>query len=282
MGNTDPFVVENGGAIVIPRGYFPGMGNRSGNGSLHTLTFGVTHEECAQELRKIAREAGVRTRSFRQMSATEVARATGLTNAQAGRAKERETGEVFRFLGASPRKIRSFCQLACRRGFSVRRGGRFWHFSSGCDKGLACSVLTDLYQLAWRKRVHTIAVGDSPNDLLMLQLADSPILMPRPDGTFDQEITARIPEIARASNTPSQGWGLAVLRALRGVDVASRNSDDPGARRPARGQLRTANVGTPSGRRGVRLRPKSGGQKVSRRKRPKSLLRDSNAERNGA
>ena len=278
MGNHDPFVVENGGAIVIPRGYFPGMGNRSGKGDLHTLTFGVPHEECARELRKLARQTGVQVRGFRQMSIAEIARSTGLTKDEVRRAKERETGEVFTFLGASQAKIRSFSQLAYQRGFSVRRGGRFWHFASGCDKGLACSVLTDLFQLSWGQQVHTIALGDSPNDLLMLQLADSPILMPLLDGSFDKEITARIPSIARASKTASQGWGAAVFRALRVSKKPAHRAEHKSslqARTEGAGRAKTR---TESAHRG-RSRTKVNSRKTSRRKQPASLRKNSNAER---
>lgn len=282
MGNRDPFVVENGGAIVIPRGYFPGMGNRSGNGDLHTLTFGVPHEECARELHTLARQTGVQLRGFRQMSIAEIARSTGLTKDEVRRAKERETGEVFTFLGASPAKIRSFCQFAYQRGFSVRRGGRFWHFASGCDKGLACSVLTDLFQLSWGKPVHTIALGDSPNDLLMLQLADSPILMPLLDGSFDQEITSRIPSITHASKTASQGWGPAVLRALRVSKQLAHPADAKRSLKTPRRRSRRVKTRTDSAHRGQRSRTKVDSRKTSRRKLPLSLRKSSNDQRSRA
>ena len=67
------------------------------------------------------------------------------------------------------------------------RGGRFWHFSGGCDKGLALSVLIGFYRVAWQARIITVALGDGGNDLSMLRLVDRPILMPKPDGHFAEE-----------------------------------------------------------------------------------------------
>jgi len=232
IGNAHPFVVENGGAIVIPAGYFGRLTGSTRNAKTSTLTLGRPYDESVRDLRTIARRAGVQVRGFHQMSPAEVARATGLSPNQARLARQRETGEPFVFRNTSPAKIRTFCRLAHNGGYSVQRGGRFWHFSAGCDKGLALSVLVDFYRLAWGSRIRTIALGDSGNDLPMLQLVDQPILMPRPDGSFDADVTSKIPGIRQAKKPGAEGWSLALLQALRGHQrcrLRPRNS----RRRPA-------------------------------------------------
>jgi mannosyl-3-phosphoglycerate phosphatase family protein len=215
IGNTHPFVVENGGAIVIPSGYFDGLTGSTRNAKYNTLTLGQPYDKSVRDLRMLARQAGVKIRGFHQMTAAEVARTTGLSPNQARMARQRETAEPFVFQNASSAKIRTFCRLADEHGYSAHRGGRFWHFSAaGCDKGLALSVLIDLYRIAWGSQIRTIALGDSGNDLPMLQLVDRPILMPKPDGSFDAEVTAKIPRIARAKDQRAETWGAAVLHAL--------------------------------------------------------------------
>jgi len=216
MGNPHPFIVENGGAIVIPAGYFPQVSPFGRNTRAFTLIMGRPYEELIHELKRIAQDTGTSVRGFHQMSDEEVARETGLTLREAHRARQRETGEPFRFRGATPAAIRRFCRRAQERGYSVLRGGRFWHFSGGCDKGLALSVLIGFYRVAWQARIITVALGDGGNDLSMLRLVDRPILMPKPDGHFAEEVLHAMPRIARAHQPGAAGWGEAVLHAVRG------------------------------------------------------------------
>jgi len=215
IGNTHPFIVENGGAIVIPGGYFPEIAPFGNKSKAFTMFIGRPYEELVRELSRIARETGAAIRGFHQMTDEEVARETGLTLREARMARQRETGEPFLFQKATPAVIRAFRRRAQQRGYSVLRGGRFWHFSGGCDKGLALSVLIGFFRTAWQSRIITIALGDSANDLPMFRLVDRPILMPKPDGTYSSEITDVIPEIARAKTPGPEGWGAALLQALR-------------------------------------------------------------------
>jgi len=225
MGNTHPFVVENGGAIVIPSGYFPEIATLGNRTKSYTLILGRPYDELVRELRRIAQEMGVSVRGFYQMTDQEVARETGLSVREAHMARQRETGEPFRFTNASSAAIRAFQRRAQERGYNVQRGGRFWHFSGSCDKGLAMSVLIGFYRMAWQTRIFTIALGDSANDLPMLRLVDRPILIPRADGTLDDDVAQAIPRIARASKPGPQGWSTALMRALQGHKGLSNNSN---------------------------------------------------------
>jgi mannosyl-3-phosphoglycerate phosphatase len=216
IGNTHPFIVENGGAIVIPAGYFRSVAPAAARAKNYTLMLGRPYEELIRGLREIAQRSGVDVCGFHQMTAEAVARATGLTLREARMAQQREAGEPFIFRNASAAGIRNFRRLAHKCGYSVQKGGRFWHFAGGHDKGLAMSALIGFYRVAWGTRIRTIALGDSGNDLLMLQLVDLPILMPKPNGSFAKEVTAKIPHVGRAKQPGSAGWGHALLQALGG------------------------------------------------------------------
>jgi predicted mannosyl-3-phosphoglycerate phosphatase (HAD superfamily) len=94
------------------------------------------------------------------------------------------------------------------------------------------SVLIGFYRMAWQTRIFTIALGDSANDLPMLRLVDRPILIPRADGTLDDDVAQAIPRISRARKPGPQGWSSALMRALQGHKGAINNSNgrSPNAR----------------------------------------------------
>ena len=226
IGNPHPFVVENGGSIVIPAGYFPEIATLGNKSRAYTLILGRPYDELVRELKRIAKETGVAIRAFHEMTDEEVAKETGLTPREAHLARQRESGEPFRFESASAAAIRAFVRRAQERGYSVHRGGRYWHFSGSCDKGLAMSVLIGFYRMAWQTRIFTIALGDSASDLSMLRLVDRPILIPAPDGSFAKEVTQAIPHLVRASKPGPPGWSAALTRVLQGRRPSASNSEN--------------------------------------------------------
>jgi hypothetical protein len=73
----------------------------------------------------------------------------------------------------------------------------------------------------------------------MLQLADSPILMPKPDGAFAEEVTLAMPIIHRANQPGPSAWGQAVLAALqRGSPRRHRLTRKKGSRKVLAAPLR--------------------------------------------
>ena len=81
LGNNDPFIVENGAAVVIPP-------HALGNAEEEVVNFGATRDRVLEVL-GAQRKRGARFTSFADMSANELAAETGLDPAAAGRAKER-------------------------------------------------------------------------------------------------------------------------------------------------------------------------------------------------
>jgi mannosyl-3-phosphoglycerate phosphatase len=201
IGSEGPLVVENGGAIV----------DRTGA----ALVLGVERARLLAELPAVAGEAGVRVRSFAEMSAAEVAALTGLRLDEAERALLREYDEPF-LVEDPPRcepDVDGRLERAARqRGLRVTRGGRFHHLCGPSDKGRALRAILD----AAPADGDVLAFGDAPNDLPLLLAATRPVVVPRPDGTLDPDLAARLPGAERAPGPGPAGWAAAVLRALAG------------------------------------------------------------------
>jgi mannosyl-3-phosphoglycerate phosphatase len=207
LRNRHPFIVENGGGIVIPAGYF-------GRHKAQRIDLGRPYPEITAALDSLAEESGIQVRGFHHLTAREVSEKTGLPLEDARLARKREYDEPFFFVRERAEDRSRFLRLARRRGFDVAKGGRFWHFFSGSDKGAAVRRLMSLYRRkagVWR----SAALGDAANDLPMLHAVDRAVLLPAPDGTFDRALLRRLTPTAVKGSAPGpEGWNEAVLSLL--------------------------------------------------------------------
>jgi mannosyl-3-phosphoglycerate phosphatase len=216
LGWRAPLVVENGGAIYVPAGYFPFTldGARRAGRSWLRLACGIERKRLQKALARAAREARLEVRGFGQMSAREVAIRTGLSLSDARRARQREFDEPFVVLGGNARRWSHFARSVRRAGMQATRGSRFFHIHGNSDKGVAVRKLTAWFRRAGGKDVLTVGLGDSPNDIPLLRAVDLPVLVARPGGRYDRETIEAVPGIRRAGGIGPNGWNRAVWKFL--------------------------------------------------------------------
>jgi mannosyl-3-phosphoglycerate phosphatase len=215
LHNTAPFVVENGGGLYIPPGLFdfPIEGATIRDG-YHVIELGLPYTRLRAGLKEIGQAVGHELRGFGDMSAEEIAERTGLSHAEASLAKQREYDEPL--LIEEPAVLSDdIRRLAEARGLHCTRGGRFYHLMGNSDKGRACRLLLDCYRRQGRRGRTTIlavGIGDSLNDLPMLAAVDRPVLVQRPDGSYDPNI--KLPNLILAPGIGPTGWNHAILQLL--------------------------------------------------------------------
>jgi mannosyl-3-phosphoglycerate phosphatase len=219
LGLCAPFVVENGGAIVVPDGSrYGGVPGAVPDNGARVARLGVERSILVQALREIGAETGLELRGFSQMTASEAAAWTGLPRHAAVFALRRQYDEPFVVMGEKGRAA-ELAAGAERRGFVVTRGGRFFHLSGRVDKGLAVRVLASCFGTGDRP-CRSVALGDAENDLSMLLAVDVPILVPRPDSSVDERLAQALPGARIAPAPGPVGWNAAVLEVLRGERTA--------------------------------------------------------------
>jgi mannosyl-3-phosphoglycerate phosphatase len=212
LRHQHPFITENGGGVFIPQGYFPRkIPGETRIARYHALTLARPYSEMVEALHELAAAAGAQVVGFHDMSVREVARNTGLSTREAELARKRDFDEPFFFAGGDATVEAGFERLARARGLEVARGGRFWHLFAGSDKGRATKKLFDLYRAGSHLRLRSAGLGDSANDLPMLQAVDMPILIPKPGGSYDSDVLEKLPAIRRAPAPGPKGWNQAVL-----------------------------------------------------------------------
>ena len=216
LNHLHPFIVENGGGLYIPKGLFDfPVEETTLRGPYQVIEIGMPYTRLRAALKEIEQRIGSPLRGFGDMSAEEVAERTGLSQPDALLAKQREYDEPFVIEGPS-RVTEEIQREIDARGLRCTRGGRFYHLMGRNDKGRACKLLIDCYRRQYRSQgdgLVLVAIGDSLNDLPMLAAVDRPVLVQKPDGSFDPEV--QLPNLIRAQGIGPAGWNRAVLDILR-------------------------------------------------------------------
>jgi len=207
LGNTDPFIVENGGAIFVPQGYFSiePPASRMDSGYL-VVELGTSYSRILSVFSRMKERLPGRLRGFSDMTVEEVARLAGLSLEEAARAKIREYDEPF-VLNDPGGKRDVVREMAESAGLSITQG-RFFHLTGDNDKGRAVRVVKDFYARAGGIDLRTIGLGDSPNDLPLLENVDFPILVQKPGGHYEPSI--RLDNLIFAPGEGPIGWCVAV------------------------------------------------------------------------
>ncbi len=213
LDNRDPFVVENGGAIFIPDGYFPfpfHFHRRSGG--YVVIELGERHERLFGELQKAIRDSWSGIRPFSTMPDEEIVRLTGVKPYQVPLMREREYDEPFLFEGKGLERLIKRLEA---KGLRVLKGGRFYHLTGRSDKGVAVQQLIQLFKRLYPS-VKSLGIGDSENDLAMLRVVDVAVLVKRYDGSYATTGLDGRRRLILTDGKGPEGWREAVMKVVGG------------------------------------------------------------------
>jgi len=187
-----PFVVENGAAIFIPK---IGLDNdwtlqaeqtqMSETSSYWVKAFAPPREHWAQLFAALKNEFPDSFTWFSDMGDEGVSKATGLDCNNARLANTRDYSEPVLWTGTSEQQA-LFISRVTAMGYKTVMGGRFLHVTTGYDKGKALLWLKEFFARQQAggghegKPVVTVALGDSGNDLDMLEAADFAVVIRSP------------------------------------------------------------------------------------------------------
>ncbi|MDJ0708729.1 MAG: HAD-IIB family hydrolase [Leptolyngbyaceae cyanobacterium MO_188.B28] len=218
MDLTDPFIVENGSGVFIPLDYdkfdLP-EGEQVENYRL--LQLGCSYVMARAGLKAIAQSLGRPLKGFGDWTVDQINALTGLSAEDAHQAKAREFTEPFR----TPKNVPTdqLKQAVQNMGFQVVVGDRFSHLiGSEAGKGRAVRQLTQLYQSTLPEGTHltTVGLGNSPNDLGMLENVEFPVIIPGAHGPHPG-LSERNWQVAPAPGP--QGWAMAVEKICQELGI---------------------------------------------------------------
>ncbi len=218
LEHHDPFIVENGAAVFVPQGLFAFPLERVRTKSFYdVIELGLPYHMLRDVLKQIEDAVETPLRGFGDLSVDDVMRLTGLSRTDATLAKMREYDEPF-LLEGPPALVAEVCRQIVTRGLRWTKGGRLYHLTGENDKGAAVELLLQCYQRQQRLsnspcRIESVGIGDSVNDGPLLAAVDHPIIVQKPDGSYDPDLHA--PRLTRAPGIGPEGWNAAVLSLLR-------------------------------------------------------------------
>lgn len=217
LDHQGPFIVENGGAVFVPGGTFDfPMERARRRASYQVIEFGTPYAMLRDVLKQIEDSVGTPLLGFGDLSVDDIMELTGLSREAALRAKLREYDEPYLVRGPETIAAEVRRQIIMR-GLQWTKGGRFFHLTGLNDKGQAALKLLHCYKRQWnldgeQHEVETVGIGDSLNDLPLLLAVDHPVLVQKPDGSYDRDID--VPQLIHAPGIGPVGWNHAILDLL--------------------------------------------------------------------
>jgi len=210
------FITENGSAIFFDEEMKINTDHRVIQcGSYNLIRLGMAYPDVLKALGKAQRETGIRVRGFSGMSPAEIANYTGLDLDSAERARHREFSEPFLFCGSS-HELQTLISALGDHGLTCTRGGRFWHALGRCDKGMAARVTREIFATSFPSTSWiTVGLGDSPNDLSLLETVDIAIVVKRHDGSSMDYSRSENQRLIQAPGIGPAGWNAVMLDLLK-------------------------------------------------------------------
>ncbi len=221
IGLFDESVFENGGGMNVPKQaklYSLLNKNASEFGaedvgdSGYLLSFGAERSQVIEIIQKIRQQYGFNMVLLSEMSAQDMSDYTGLDLADAELSLQRLSAEPVVWKDSEANK-ETFCELVLAAGFKTQMGGRFIHVQGQVTKATAMTQVVGMYQKLYPdNEIVSVALGDAPNDLDMLEHADISIVIANPHSE-SLKIT-RNQNVFYEPKLGPEGWGAAMTKLM--------------------------------------------------------------------
>ena len=174
LDNQEPFVCENGGVLC---GISPQPDISENTKELDIQYLGIPRVQFLDSLRSIKEKLQLNYKEFANATVDDVVRWTGLTASDAQKAMQREATEPLLWQDTEL-ALSNFQQELKELKLQCVKGGRFYHVMGLFNKASCFPKLKEYYSQRWQEEVGVIALGDSPNDLPMLEQANHAVVIP--------------------------------------------------------------------------------------------------------
>jgi mannosyl-3-phosphoglycerate phosphatase len=139
---------------------------------------------------------------------------------------QREYSEPGLWFGDEKSK-QEFISALKNKGVVAHQGGRFLTLSFDTNKAVLAKKIINEYQSKQTESLIIVALGDAPNDIEMLDLADIGVIIPNPAHhgipTLAGELNG---QIVRATKPGAAGWNSMMLTILNNSMSLTKTKED--------------------------------------------------------
>ncbi|GAA6138116.1 mannosyl-3-phosphoglycerate phosphatase-related protein [Arenicella sp. 4NH20-0111] len=220
LGLDTPLIIENGSAIVLPSS-MPLAGSEYGSsilkGERHHIRFGAPRSEILKFLSQVRTQTDFKFEGFNDWTPNQVSDQTGLNLSDSKLALMKEYSEPFIWQD-SERHFDKFESMSLKAGFKVLKGGRFFHLMGNTDKAKPLQWLRSNAGLLFpglsssASSPALICLGDSQNDIAMLNVADVPVCVRSPVSPYPKVTTSK--DVVYTKKYGPEGWAEAINAIL--------------------------------------------------------------------
>lgn len=209
LNNHHPYIAENGAISYLPDEL---LEPEKTDLTWQPHYFATPYKEIIGTLENIRNQHAFSFRGFFDMEPEEIASICDLDIENARDAKSRDASEPLLWQDSDESLIR-FEFLLHEQGLIIVKGGRFYHVNSEVDKGNTLLWITERYQEAQPDTQWiTIGLGDSYNDVAMLEVVDYPVLIKNP--VIKQPNLNRLTNLYVSTHSGPAGWNEAINKLL--------------------------------------------------------------------
>jgi len=194
LDNNDPFIYENGSGI-----YFKNK----------KVAFGSSYIEIHNILSKLKKQFSFL--SFKDLGPLGIQKETGLDFNSSIRASQREFTEPISWKDTK-QQLNKFKILLHQQNLILLQGGRFLTVSSPQTKGDALLWIKKRYESLSHKKIITIGLGDSENDINMLKKTDKAVIVRHPKKKPPK--ISMHPSIITTNEIGPKGWNEAIINYI--------------------------------------------------------------------
>jgi len=207
---NEPFIVENGAAIFVPKGYknlqYPFL--ESFNEKYYYYKLGEDYRIILEFYNNFKNEYSLK--GFSSMNNEDIQNITSLDEQRAKLASKRDFTEPF--IIKDETKIEKLKKEALDYGLTITKGGRFYHLIGiNQDKGKAVTKAIGIFEQQFNRKLFSIALGDGENDLPMLEVVDLPIAIKNHKGLYVQ---TKAKEFLKSTYKGSKGFKEMITKCL--------------------------------------------------------------------
>ena len=217
LGTCPPFISENGGAIFIPRAYFPfAVDFQVVVDGYGVIRLGAGYSALTSTLDSISLNLGISIRAFHQMAAAQIAAKTGLPYWKAALIRVREYDGPFVFTNGSTPDVDRFRKTVEILGLRWTRGGRFHHILGHAGKRPAVPILTS-FIAGGTLEVSIAALATAPTIRVCSPQSMSAFLCRSRAAVTTRLSRARSPASIRSPLPGPRGWARVRRTSARGT-----------------------------------------------------------------